>query len=147
MRTFAAAAATLAITGAAVVAAQDPDPEETVRRQLRAVQQYWEGQGFGVTHEVQVDTLNDGGEKSITVLLKAGMSYEMSGGCDLDCDDLDLFLYDDRGQEVDRDDEVDDTPIVAVTPARGGEFRLRARMVTCDANPCSFGIAVFGKPR
>lgn len=100
--------------------------------------------GYNSTHSRYYGDLNQGGEKTVTVDLDANTSYMIIAQCDTDCSDIDLWLNDENGNLVDEDVLVDDTPIVEVTPIRSARFTIRTRMVTCDTNPCYFGIAVFG---
>lgn len=59
--------------------------------------------------------------------------------CDDDCQDLDLFLYDDSGALVDADDQIDAFPIV--TAPYEGTFVVKVAMPSCTHNAgCSVSI-------
>jgi hypothetical protein len=81
----------------------------------------------------------------VSLDLNIGTQYQIMGACDTDCSDLDFVLYDGRGNQIDQDVELDDVPIVTVTPSRTGTFRVKVTMATCTAEPCRYGIGVFGK--
>lgn len=87
--------------------------------------------------------LNDGTYESLTVTLRAGVTYSLLGVCDGDCDDLDFRLFDDDGNEVARDVSPDDTPLVRITPTRTQEYHLHVIMASCAADPCSYGVGLY----
>jgi hypothetical protein len=60
--------------------------------------------------------------------------------CDTDCSDLDLVLYDRDSEPVAEDILPDDVPIIEVTVARGGTYLLDVSMITCEAEPCYWGV-------
>ncbi|MEC4984474.1 MAG: hypothetical protein SAJ37_18170 [Oscillatoria sp. PMC 1068.18] len=100
---------------------------------------------YRLTHNAFIDDLGDNGEDSLTVTLRSGVSYHIIGVCDQDCSDLDLRLYDDRGNLIDSDDEGDDLPVVSVTPRWTGQFKVEVDMYNCDANYCYYGVGAFGR--
>ena len=102
-------------------------------------------QGFQRTHNYRIDHLRDDMTDSYTFTLRGGQAYRIKGVCDEDCSDIDFRLYDEHGNLVDSDTASDDIPIVKITPAWTGEFRLDVKMYRCNANPCYFGIGVFGR--
>lgn len=142
-----AAAGTLAcvaaFTAAAPAMAQN-EHQDLVASLLDAAADLAREQGYSSTHSRYHGDLYEGGEETVTVDLEANTSYMIIAQCDLDCSDIDLWLNDENGNLIDEDVLVDDTPIVEVTPVRSARFTIRTRMVTCDTNPCYFGIAVFG---
>jgi hypothetical protein len=88
--------------------------------------------------------LDDGDEDAITFDLLRGQTYMIMGVCDADCSDLDLVLYDGDGDEVDSDLATDDVPIVSVATDRADTYRVEISMVSCSAEPCRFGVGVYG---
>jgi hypothetical protein len=101
--------------------------------------------GFRLAEETRTGSLDEGEQESMTAGLRSGVEYMILGVCDNDCSDLDLRLYDELGNEVDIDLEVDDYPIVNATPSRSGEYRIEVAMVTCATEPCFFGVGIFSK--
>lgn len=62
--------------------------------------------------------------------------------CDPDCEDIDLYLYDGDGEEVDADTEEGAKPVV-FGPRGGGPHEIELYMVTCGAPPCYYAFGVF----
>jgi hypothetical protein len=142
------ALALTAIAGLAVsTAAAAPQDEWTqqVRRMLQQAGQKFEERGYSMTHQIFTGSLNDDSNEYVNVPLSIGTTYALMGACDTDCSDLDLTLYDSRGNQVSQDVEMDDFPIVSVTPSRTGTYRVKVTMATCSAEPCRYGVGVFGK--
>lgn len=82
-----------------------------------------------------------------TIYLQAGQEYRIAGACDGDCRDMDLALYDEQGREVARDTQRDDRPVVTVRPRRDGEYTLAVAIPDCRAGRCTYGVALYGRPR
>ena len=82
---------------------------EQVRDQLAAMGRELGGEYSPVSEEV-IDTLDPGTSFTYEMTVLAGVEYVVVGACDADCDDLDLFAYGVRGEEVARDVEPDDLP-------------------------------------
>jgi hypothetical protein len=138
-----AAAAGLIMTTAAAV----PQDEwvAQVRRILQSTARTFENNGYSMTHRIYTGSLNSGREAMVSLDLDIGTQYQIMGACDTDCSDLDFVLYDPRGNQVDDDVATDDVPIVSVTPSRSGTYRVKVVMAACSAEPCRYGVAVFGK--
>ena len=141
-RRLALAAATALILPAVAMADHF---EHTVRKQLAEFEKSVAGQGLALTHDLLVDQLEPETRDTLTLTLDKGITYALVGVCDDDCADLDLQLLDDKGKLVDSDELEDDTPVVAVLPARTAEYTLHVDMVDCDADTCFYGLAVYGK--
>lgn len=142
--TIAAAAALALLAGTTDASAQDQWTQQ-VRAQLTAASEMFESEGFASTHEVVTGSLAAGATEQVDMELEAGVEYVIVGVCDVDCSDVDLFLRDRSGRMVDSDIELDDVPIVTVTPARTGTYTLEVRMVTCSAAPCRYGVGTYGR--
>lgn len=142
------ALALTAIAGLAVTtAAAAPQDEWTqqVRRLLQRAGQTLEERGYSMTHQIFTGSLNDDANEYVTLRLDIGTQYQIMGACDTDCSDLDFTLYAPNGSQVSQDIEMDDFPVVSVTPSRSGTYRLKVVMATCTAEPCRYGVGVFGK--
>jgi hypothetical protein len=83
--------------------------------------------------------------EDLRISLRGNRRYIFTGVCDQDCGDLDLYLYDENDNLIDKDEEVDDYPMVSVTPAWNGEFVVRVRMAHCANQPCFYGLGTFRK--
>lgn len=87
--------------------------------------------------------LRNGAEQVFTITLTGGKEYSLIGVCDSDCENLDIYVTDDKGVEVTRDDEPDDYPVVYIK--RGGAMTIRVVMKGCNDSPCEFGIKAYRK--
>jgi hypothetical protein len=96
----------------------------------------------GYSHE---GSLNDDASDRLTIRLGAGMETQLIAACDTDCSDIDLTLYDSKGNEVDSDLQLDDFPIVSANPARDGVYTILVQMADCDVEPCRYAIQQFVK--
>lgn len=79
------------------------------------------------------------GEK-INVRLAERGSYVFGGFCDDNCLDLDLVLYGDSGQVLERDVSADGIPFVSYTAEGPEEAVLEVRMYHCSAVRCAWGL-------
>jgi hypothetical protein len=76
-----------------------------------------------------------------TVRLRAGVEYIFMAACDDYCTDVDLYLYDRRGETlIDSDTGSDDYPIISFTPSTTGNYRLAIEMYTCSNSTCGYAI-------
>ena len=116
-----------------------------VRRLLQEYGKAFEQRGYSMTHQIYTGSLDQSANEFVSVNLDIGTTYQIVGACDTDCSDLDLVLYDPNGTEVDNDLQLDDYPVVAVTPRHSGQYRVKVMMAKCSAEPCRYGLGVFGK--
>jgi len=100
---------------------------------------------YTLTHNPYVDSLEDNGSDSLTLNLQAGTSYAIVGVCDEDCGDIDLRLYDAKGNFIDSDTHSDDNPVVTVTPRWTSNFKVQVKMASCSHSPCYYGVGAFGQ--
>ncbi|MGI2903575.1 hypothetical protein [Tolypothrix sp. VBCCA 56010] len=101
--------------------------------------------GYSLTHDPFIDALAQDRSDYITINLRAGTSYGIVGVCDSDCRDLDIALYDSRGNLITSDLQDDDIPAITINPSRSGTYRVRVDMANCNTNACYYGIGVFGQ--
>ena len=144
-RTLAAALALSASALAAAPAHAQDAWERQVTRLLGQVASVAISNGMTLTHEPWIGSLSDGSSERHTITLRAGTSYALVGVCDNDCTDLDFRLYDANGNEVAEDVATDDTPVISITPRHSGQYILQAVMADCRADPCRYGIGVYGR--
>lgn len=116
---------------------------DQARSQLLIGGLYLTQAGARLTHDVICGRLNDSRSTTYSVTLRGGVTYSIMSACDEDCGDIDLFLYDNYGNEIDSDEQLDDFPVVSVTPRYTAVFTLKVEMYDCNINPCYFGIGVF----
>lgn len=119
--------------------------DATTRQELQRAGLVFTALGYELTHELIYGSLRDDEYDTYSLTLRAGREYKITAGCDGDCGDIDLVLYDENGNLVDSDREYDDNPIVGVTPSWTGSFQVKVIMADCRVNPCRFGIAVYGE--
>ena len=138
-----------AALGAVLVTASPAHGQDTwvrqVRQQLSQAGQTFEQHGYELTHRIYTGALDDGEAELVELELDVGMEYEIMGACDEDCSDMDFVLYDGAGNEIDSDMLEDDYPVVSVAVSRSGVFRLRVSMAACSAEPCRYGIGIYGR--
>ena len=82
-----------------------------------------------------------GGRSQMANIEAPGGTIWFIGVCDENCRDVDLIVRDASGQEVGRDEEVDDVPVVAVETT-AGTYTVEVSMVDC-AGECDWGVGVF----
>jgi hypothetical protein len=96
----------------------------------RAAALYWSlcaPAGYTVLSNEDTDVLASGRFRDYTVVLQAGVSYCIFAAGDQRIEDLDIFLYDENSNIIDRDTSRDAIPSVSVTPAWTGRFTLRIK--------------------
>lgn len=116
-----------------------------VRGQLQLLEAVFEENGYASTHSYKIDKLNQNREEVFSLRLRQGHEYLLASVCDTDCSDIDIKVYDENGNQIAQDTQVDDMPVVRVRPRWSGPFRIRVKMYSCTDNPCYYGIGVFGK--
>jgi len=119
--------------------------EEQVTTQLELVEELAGTEGYRRRGTYIMDSLRDDETDSFTVNLKTGSEYKLFGVCDTDCGDIEMWLYDENGNEIDKDVSDDDVPVVEVNPSWTGEFRIKIKMYDCSDEPCRYGIVTLQK--
>ncbi|MEP3051411.1 MAG: hypothetical protein ABJP48_00335 [Erythrobacter sp.] len=137
------AVAAIVLAGAAPVLANTY--EDQVNALLNVAENFADSQGYSDTHNRYHGQLDEREYKTVTLNLDRGTEYLIVGQCDHDCSDMDLWLYDENGNEIDSDTLTDDTPIVRVSPIRSARFSLKTRIYACSVEPCYYGIGVYGR--
>jgi hypothetical protein len=138
-------AAALALIAAAPAAAFDDQWAQQVKRYMDAAAKPFFDRGYHYGGFSYSGSLKNQASERLTIRLGAGMTSQIMGGCDTDCSDLDLVVYDSAGNQVDSDVQADDYPIVAVKPATDAAYTLEVRMAKCSAEPCRYAIQQYVK--
>ncbi len=123
-------------------AAETNEWVEQVRAQLAEFESEL-GDGFSPAYEAVVDTLKTGNSTTLTMKVRKGLEYVVFGACDNDCDDLDLFAFGARGEEIARDIEPDDYPVLQFRARKGGALTIRVELVGCATKRCVFGVQTY----
>lgn len=118
---------------------------DSEKEQLVAIAKKLNRQGYSPTHDLFHSSLDDNEYTYFYYELHKGWKYTLTAVCDNDCDDLDLYLYDENGNNIDVDTSSDYLPVVNVSPRWTGRFKLKVKMYDCDIEPCGTTVAVFGK--
>jgi len=132
---------------------QAPRPEEIsryedqVQTQLEAIRLLVGLGDYEQVYDPYLNLINAGMVENINIPLDASVNYSIIGVCDEDCTDLDFVLYDDNGNEIGINREVDSFPIVQVIPKWSATFNLQVDidMYQCNNQPCYFGVGVFAE--
>jgi hypothetical protein len=139
--------ATASIRSTETSASSEPAWREQIRRQLAtsSLVSSYRSEGFAESHDTFYDLVATGASETVTVALLAGRDYRFVGKCDTDCSDLDFQLYDAAGTLLDSDLLRDDVPVISVSPARSGTYRLRVTMASCSVALCGWGVTVLAR--
>lgn len=104
------------------------------------------GDNYQLTHDPVINMIGKGGTKTHVLTLDAGIPYVIVGVCDNDCRDIDLRLYNDEGDEVSSDIDVDKKPLIRVaSQPKTAKFKLEVIMNSCSAPACYYGVGIFGQ--
>jgi hypothetical protein len=139
------------VTGVIVttpVVAQSGDIQAVLDSQMRNARQELGIAGWTSLRQPRASALAQGGTETFTLQLNPGRDYVFVGVCDADCSDMDLELTDSRGNVLESDYAVDDTPVVRFsTPRAVPNARLTVSMAACSVPPCYYQVGSFGRDR
>ena len=113
-----------------------------VRNDLTRMRRSLTARGYRVEGE-PLSGARGSGTDPLTVTLEAGVPYAILAVCDDACGDIDLRLFDAAGARLAQDVGLDDTPVIELTPAATGQYRLNVMMYGCASAACSWGVQVF----
>jgi hypothetical protein len=145
LRAGAALTALWCLAAGASLQAQESRYEGQVRYYLNLVKTFAETVGYRSTHEYHIGSLRDDQTDSYTVSFDGGWEYRIISLCDVDCSDIDLYLDDGSGRQVDSDEGTSDAPILELSPRGTERYTIRVRMYECKQDPCYYGVGVFGR--
>jgi hypothetical protein len=95
----------------------------------RRVDRDLQSRGYEVMGSSVTGTLSNAGTQDQGVTLTAGSCYAIAAVGDSGVQELNLYLLDGAGNEVDRDHAQSARPVVRVCPQTTGQFTMRVRMV------------------
>ena len=116
--------------------------QASYQQQIRAALRTAAGRARGARAEGEplIGVLNGKATESKTVNLQAGVRYAIVGVCDENCPDIDLRIWGPSGAKLAEDVQQNNTPMLEFTAPSAGRYRLAVEMVTCNANPCAWGV-------
>lgn len=105
------------------------------------------GSGYRLLYKPSMGLLSTGAEAPFTLLLEAGNDYNFTAVCDQDCNDVDLIIRDENGNEVESDIAPDDIPVISFSPEADGRYQVIVKIQNCNdpGGQCNFGMGLFGK--
>ena len=145
MKRVLSAAAIVCCTAAAPAPAQENRWQQQVASQLARTVTSFRAQGFARQEATHTAPLDNEESETFTVTLTAGVAYTLAGVCDVDCEHLALRLSTATGSDLAVDQSSGALPVVAVTPAISGTYRVTVRMAACRMSPCWYGVALLRK--
>lgn len=101
-------------------------------------------EGYTVKNYI-IGTISEEDDDTWTFYLPRNNEYLIEAFCDEDCDDLDLYLNDSEGNQIDSDTAEDDYPIIFFEPTKSDRYQIKVSMYSCTVEPCYFGLAIFEK--
>lgn len=87
--------------------------------------------------------LADDATSFVELRLEEGAEYLIAAACDNDCSDLDLRIFDEDLDLLDKDVEEDDFPVLRFTASRPGQYMLAVDMAACSEKLCYYGFRVY----
>lgn len=129
-----------------LAAALGPAPHQTwqeqVEMQIEAIHLEIAAD-YAYASDLLIGELEPGDSDGFELELEGYADYIIVGVCDVDCDDLDLVVYDPEEDEAAADVETDDAPVIHV---RGeGTYWVEVLMPGCSAGTCLWAAQVFVK--
>jgi len=116
--------------------------QASYQQQIRAALRTAAGRARGARPEGEplMGVLNGKTTENRTVDLQAGVRYTIVGVCDENCTDIDLRIWGPNAVKLAEDVQPNNTPILEFTAPAAGRYRLAVEMVSCNANPCAWGV-------
>ncbi|MGD0484506.1 MAG: hypothetical protein ABSB58_07605 [Gemmatimonadales bacterium] len=126
------------------VFATEAAAQASYQQQIRAALRAAAGRARGARPQGEplMGVLNGKATENRTVDLQAGVRYAIVGVCDENCPDIDMRIWGPSGAKLAEDVQQNNTPILEFTAPSAGRYRLAVEMVTCNANPCAWGVQV-----
>tara|TARA_R110000868_G_scaffold410693_5_gene699867 strand:- start:48206 stop:48631 length:426 start_codon:yes stop_codon:yes gene_type:complete len=129
----------LAVSSSSIIA---QSYTEIVWEQIQNAYEENADEGYSVKNYI-IGTISEDDDNIWTFYFSSSKEYLIEGFCDEDCDDLDLYLLDSDGDQLDSDTEEDDYPIIYFEPDASSTYSIKVSMYSCEVEPCYFGLAIF----
>jgi hypothetical protein len=146
VRSAAAVALALGLLVPTPARAQGDRWERQVRGQLERAAASLGAGGAARSLATHSGVLDTDESESLTLRLRAGVSYVVVGTCDEDCERLGLVLSDLSSHDLAADRASENAPVIRVTPRQTAPYRVKVVMERCRINPCRFGVALITLP-
>ena len=136
----------LSVASPALADAQGDDVWATaVQLMLDETVRFFNDRGYHYSGYSHRGWLSDNQDEASTFTLRGGTDTVFSAGCDTDCSDIDIVVYDPGGRELIADRDPDDNPTVYFTPAKSGDYSVSVTMATCTKAPCFYLLGEYQK--
>lgn len=122
--------------------ASDEDYVGQVEQQLDALRGEVPA-GYESTFGPELDEMGEGEAIEYDLPVEGDTAYLIVGVCDVDCDDLDLLVTDQNGNEIALDFEPDDYPVLSFVAPRNGTWFLEVSMAGCATDTCVYGVEIY----
>ncbi|MFT3728175.1 MAG: PPC domain-containing protein [Terricaulis sp.] len=128
---------------ASITPEQDQQLRQLITNILNNYQEHFApGMGPAPGAADQIAAIQPGHDYRWQVNMQGGKQYKVLGGCDNECNNVDIELIDGSGAVVANDTAPDDRPVVSFTPASNGQYIVRMILQTCTVGPCYVGARV-----
>ena len=121
-----------------LLAAQCTD--DTVREQLNALTQELDHSGFATTYLTRCDALYDGRSRIHDVQVYGGTAYTLVAVCDGNTSGVGLEVFDHKGKLLAQRVPGEDQPMLAFTPTRSKNVKIKVTLADCEGKPCNYGL-------
>jgi len=102
--------------------------EKRALQKLAVIAVLMEARGWDFRDKASGDYLSEGESYVIRTTLLRGNTYKIIAAGDDSVEDLDIILYDENANEIDRDTQTDSLPVVDVAPKWTGVFYIKIKM-------------------
>lgn len=132
----------------AAQAQTDTAARKAIQTELKKSTTFYLGKGYKTVNADMLDInfLDEGdSDTELVYTLTSGREYLIYGVCDEDCSDLDINVYDAKGNLIATDEEEDDVPAVSVKVTKTADYTVEVVMAACDNDPCYYAVDVLQK--
>lgn len=138
MKKFLLIASLLLLSGASLAQSY----AETVWVQLQSSWENYFDEGYSLKSYI-IGSIEENNDNTWTFYFNDYTDYTIVGFCDEDCNDLDLYIEDEFGDEITKDVLDDDFPVLNFSPDYSGRYSVKVSMYSCTTEPCYWGIGIF----
>ena len=126
--------AAIMLAPSSLVFAQDPKEELTgLLERIEALVTTLHQQGYIIVH-IEVDKLREDQTYTASRKLFSANDYAIVGVGGIGISDLDLELYDENDNLVDKDESEDNLPVLEVSPKKDGKYYIKTKLYSLDEN-------------